>query len=77
MEDKEEIEEIYELTAQILVLGYSPEDARERAERQVVINDMLEEPVVTDWSHLDDKIFPKHKQNTIDRLTREINKRER
>jgi len=71
MEDKEEIEEIYELTAQILVLGYSPEDARERADRQVVINDLLEEPVVSDWSHLHDP------QPTINRLTRQIKQRER
>lgn len=68
---EEEREQIYEMTAVILALGYSTEDARERANRQVVIDDMLEEPVLSDWSHLDDP------QPTIDRLAREIKQRER
>jgi len=72
MEDEKE--EIYELTAQILVLGYSPEDARERANRQVVIDDLLGGPVLLDWSHRSGPIDP---QQTIDRLTRKIKQRER
>jgi hypothetical protein len=74
---EEEKEEIYETTLQVLNLGYNLEDAKERLGNMVLINDLLEEPVKSDWSHLDDKIFPKHKQNTIDRLTREIKRRER
>lgn len=71
IEDMEKVEEIYEMTAQILVLGYSPEDASERVEGQVVINEVLKEPVVSDWSHLGNP------QPTIDRITRQINQRER
>jgi len=36
-----------------------------------VINDLLEESVVSDWSHLDNP------QPTIDRLTRQIKQREK
>lgn len=64
----EEKEQIYELRAEILVLGYSPEDAKERAEKMVFINDLLDGPYLTDWSHLDEP----YRQQTIDRITREI-----
>lgn len=74
---EEEKEEIYETTVQVLHLGYGLEDAKERLGNMVVINDTMEETVKSDWSHLDDKIFPNHKQNTIDRLTSEIKRRER
>ncbi len=74
---EEEKEEIYKTTVQVLNLGYDLKDAKERLGNMVLINDQLEEPVESDWSHLDDKIFPKHKQNTIDKLTRQIKRRER
>jgi len=73
--------QIYELTAEILVLAYSPEDAKETAHKQVFINDLLEEPKLTDWSHLSEpnRYFPqtpedreKLKQATIARITRDI-----
>jgi len=70
---EEEKEQIYEMTAVILALGYSPEDAKERVNSQVVIDDLLEEPVLTDWSQLEEP----QRQRTIDRLTREIKRRER
>ena len=78
----DEVEQIYELTAQILVLGHSVENAVLRARRVVVINDLLEDPTVSDWSHLDKPLWSGHdteasKQNTIKQLTREIQKRER
>ena len=70
MEETEE-EEIYELTAQILVLGYNSENAEERARKQIVINDLLEKPVKSNWSHLkgDDDLIKKS-------LAREIRRRE-
>ena len=71
MEEKEEKREIHEMTAVILVLAYDTEDAAEQAGKQVVIDDLLEGPVKSDWSHLDDP------QPTIDRITREIKRRER
>jgi len=70
----EEKEEIYETTVQVLNLGYSVEDARERLGKQVLVNDMLEEPVKSDWSHLKD---PKHRERLISRLVRKIKRLER
>jgi len=71
----EEKEEIYKTTVQVLNLGYSVEDAKERLHRLIVVNDLLEEPVVSDWSHFKDD--PKQRERTILRLTREIKQRER
>jgi len=68
-------EEIYELTAEILVLGWNAEEAKERARRTVFINEVLEGPVPADWSHLDDS--PEYKKLTIKRITRSIQRRER
>jgi len=70
---EEEKEEIYETTVQVLNLGYSVENAKERLGNMVVINDLLEEPVKSDWSHLKEP----RRQLLIDRLTREIKQRER
>ena len=70
----DETEQIYEMTAQILVLGYSPEDAKERAGKQVVIDGVLEGPTVCDWSHL---TYPGSKERTIRDITRQIKNRER
>lgn len=70
----EEKEEIYTTTVQVLNLGYSVEDAKERLDKQVVVNDLLEEPVKTDWTHLKSPTF---RQSTIDRITRQIKRRER
>ena len=72
--DETETEQIYEMTPKILVLGYSPEDAQERAGKQVVIDEVLEEPTVTDWSHL---TFPGSRERTIRDITRQIKNRER
>ena len=52
-----EKEQIYDLTVKILVLGYSPEDALERAKHQVFVDDVIEDPVVADWSHLDKPLW--------------------
>ena len=72
---EEEKEEIYETTVQVLHLGYSVEDAKERLGNMVVINDTMEETVLSDWSHFKDD--PKQRERTILRLTREIKQRER
>ena len=69
-----DVEQLYEITAEIMVLGHSPEDAKERAENMVVINDMLTDPVVTDWSHF--KENDEFRQRTIERITRQVKTRE-
>lgn len=68
---EEEKEEIYEMTAQILGLGFNLEDAKERFDNQVCLNETLEEVRLTDWSHLDDPT------RTIKDLTWKIKRRER
>ena len=70
---EEEKEEIYETTVQVLNLGYSVEDARERLGNLVVINDVIEEPVKSDWSHLKEP----RRQHLIDKVTTEIKRKER
>ena len=72
---EEEKEEIYETTVQVLHLGYSLEDAKERLGNMVLINDTMEETVLSDWSHFKDD--PKQRETTIRRLTKEIKQRER
>lgn len=70
---EEEKEEIYETTVQVLNLGYGLEDAKERLGNMVLINDVIEEPVKSGWSHLKEP----RRQRTIDKITREIKRRER
>jgi len=76
--------QIYQLTAEILVLAYDPKDAEERAHKQVFVNDVLKDPVPADWSHFDEpnKFFSseereRNKQRTIARITQEIQQLEK
>jgi len=76
--------QIYQMRAEIFVLAYDPKDAEEQLHRQVVVEDLLTEPVLADWSHFDEphrylsrEDRQKEKQDTIARITRKIRERER
>ena len=69
----EDKEEIYETTVSVLNLGYSVEDASERLGKLVFINDLLEEPVKCDWSHLKN---PEFRERTKRRITHRIQRLE-
>jgi len=76
--------QIYQMRAEIFVLAYDPKDAEEQLHKQVVVEDLLTEPVPADWSHFDEphrylsrEDRQKQKQDTITRITREIQQREK
>ncbi|MCW4049805.1 MAG: hypothetical protein NWE89_08725 [Candidatus Bathyarchaeota archaeon] len=78
-------EEMYELTAEILVMGYNPEDALCRVKKQTFVNDVIEEAKIVDWSHLDEpskfssrtpEQQKEHKEYFIKELTRRVRHKE-